>query len=138
MQNSTEIVGHLEVKISVSDTSATAGISPFLDAAQRTTTDIKFSDQMADDIISVIALRLARQNVSVELMFGIFSNGNRTCTKEDFKHCLLHRLGLNADLSERELDVFLAGRFDPRKNYIDKAGFMDIFNDAIAQAKSRI
>lgn len=71
-------------------------------------------------------------------MFGIFSNGGRTCTKEDFKHCLLHRLNLNAELSERELDVFLAGTFNPTRNYIDREDFMHVFQDQINIAKKQL
>jgi len=44
-----------------------------------------------------IALKLAPLNCEIELMFGIFSQGQRNCTKEDFKHTCLQRLRLARD-----------------------------------------
>lgn len=45
--------------------------------------------------------------IDVELMFGIFSRGTRTCSFEDFKYCCLQRLNLKLEMSEKELDMFL-------------------------------
>ena len=39
-------------------------------------------------------------------MFGIFTQGGRHCTKQDFTYTVLHRLKLGADgLTESDLDL---------------------------------
>ena len=43
------------------------------------------------------------------MLFGVFSRGQRTVAKEDFKYTCLRRLQLAKELSERELDMFLRG-----------------------------
>jgi len=60
----------------------------------------------------------------------------RTATKEDFKHCLLHRLNLNQEISEKEIDLLLMGcDFFANKNYIEREDFMAVFKNPIENAK---
>ena len=70
--------------------------------------DLIYSKEFEQEIIMQIARKLAPLNCEIELMFGVFSQGQRNCTKEDFKHTCLQRLRLARDgLQERELDIFL-------------------------------
>ena len=72
---------------------------------QKMSTDLLNRKKFEKDIIMQIARKLAPLNCEIDLMFGIFSQGQRNCTKEDFKHTCLHRLRLERDgkLSERHL-----------------------------------
>ena len=79
-----------------------------------------------------IARKLAKLNCEVHILFGIFSRGMLTTTKEDFKYCCLQRLGLRTEISERELDLFLVGnKIIKDKNYIESEDFIEIFEGAI-------
>jgi hypothetical protein len=72
-------------------------------------------------------------------MFGIFSRGMKTCTKEDFKYCCLQRLNMRNDITEKELDLFLSG--NPRlqnKNIVEQKDFVEIFTSAIIKARSDV
>lgn len=74
--------------------------------------------------------------VEIGLLFGAFSRGMRTCTKEDFKYCCLNRFGLRTEISERELDLFLMGNnYFKDQNYIEKDDFVAVFESAIQQAR---
>ena len=64
---------------------------------QKAATDLIYSKEFEQDIIMQIARKLAPLNCEIELMFGIFSQGQRNCTKEDFKHTCLQRLRLAKD-----------------------------------------
>ena len=66
-----------------------------------------YNSQFEKNIIMHIAMRLSKLSIDVELMFGIFSRGQRSCTREDFKYCCLHRLDLKNKISERELEMLL-------------------------------
>jgi hypothetical protein len=68
-----------------------------------------YTAQWENDIIYRIAQKLGRLSLDVELMFGIFSRGTRSCTLEDFKYCCLQRLNMRNDITEKELDLFLSG-----------------------------
>ena len=85
-----------------------------------------------------IARKLAPLNCEIDLMFGIFSQGQRNCTKEDFKHTCLQRLRLAKDgMQERELDIFLTSNDQLRdNNVIEKGDFVDVFAGAIAAARN--
>lgn len=54
-----------------------------------------------------IAMRLARFPLDVDTMFGIFSRGQNSVSKEDFKYCALQRLNLKKEISEKEIDLLL-------------------------------
>jgi hypothetical protein len=54
-----------------------------------------------------IARKLAIIGGEIETLFGAFSRGQKTVTKEDFKHTVLNRLVLKKEISEREIDMFL-------------------------------
>ena len=80
-----------------------------------------------------IARKLATLNCDIELLFGIFSQGKRNCTKEDFNHCALNRLNLRKDgMTERELELLLMGNeYTKDHNVIEKDDFIQIFGQAI-------
>lgn len=99
--------GQLEVKISVIDLDKAPA-----DNFSRTindVTELHYGKEWESDLILRIARPLAKFNVEISLLFGVFSRGMRTCTKEDFKYCCLTRLGLRTEISEREIDLFLMG-----------------------------
>ena len=77
-----------------------------------------------------IARKLAPLNCEIELMFGIFSQGQRNCTKEYFKHTCLQRLRLLRDgMSEREIDIFFNSHEQFRDtNIIEKNDFVYVFS----------
>jgi len=75
-----------------------------------------------------ISRKLANINCDIELMFGIFSRGQRTVTKEDFKYCCLHRLQLKKEIADKEMDLFLMGNpYTKGKNYLEQHDFVQIF-----------
>ena len=79
---------------------------------------------------------LARFPGDVEILFGIFSRGQKSVTKEDFKHTCLKRLQLNKEITEREMDMFLRGC--PRlldRNDIALEDFLMLFSASISQAR---
>ena len=81
-------------------------------------------------------MRLAKINCSIELLFGIFTGGMRTATKEDFAHCLLTRLNLNREVSQKEVDLLLLGNdFFANKTCIEKSDFIGVFKNPIEQAR---
>ena len=59
------------------------------------------------DVINKISKKLCKRNIDVELMFGIFSRGQKLCSFEDFKYCCMQRLGLKQDLHENDINIFL-------------------------------
>ena len=97
-------VGQLEVRIDIMSLEQAQGENLFSKAAH----DLVYSKQFEDEIVKQISKKLAPLNCEIELMFGLFSQGQRNCTKEDFKHTCLQRLRLEKDgLTERELDILL-------------------------------
>ena len=83
-----------------------------------------------------IAKKLAKFPGEAELLFGIFSRGHKSVTKEDFKYTCLKRLQLKNEISEREIDMFLRGC--PQlldKNNVDLEDFLLIFSSAVSQAR---
>ena len=72
------------------------------------------------------------------MMFGIFSQGKRNCTKEDFKHTCLQRLKLGNDgLNERELDVVLQSNAHfVNSNVIERNDWLAVFQGAVASARN--
>ena len=97
----------LEVKLSVMDLDKVPSQS--LNNVAQDVTELHYGKEWESELILRIAKPLAKLNVDVGLLFGVFSRGNRTCTKEDFKYCCLERLGLRTEISEREIDLFLVG-----------------------------
>ena len=73
-------------------------------------------------------------------MFGIFTQGQRTCSKSDFKHVVLHRLNLGkTGMEERELElIFQSNEFMQGSDIIEREDFMNVFGPAIMQAKKEI
>ena len=67
-------------------------------------------------------------------MFGVFSRGMKSCTREDFKYCCLQRLNLKDTLSEKEIDMLLDAKLDEKAN-MDQKQFVDIFAAAIGEAR---
>ena len=85
-----------------------------------------------NEFIYRIARRLAKFPGDLELIFGIFSRGQRTVTKEDFKYTILKRLNMKNEIAEREVDMFLKGnQYLVDKNIIDLVDFIQIFTQAI-------
>lgn len=70
---------------------------------------LSYNKQWENDIIHRIATKLAKFPADVELLFGVFSRGQKTVSKEDFKYCCMQRLALKKEISEREMDMFLTG-----------------------------
>lgn len=100
--------------------------------------DLVYNKQFEEEIVMQIAKKLAPLNCEIELMFGIFSQGQRNCTKEDFKHTCLQRLRLERDgLTEREIDILLTSNDILRdSNVIEKDDFVQVFAGAIAAARN--
>jgi hypothetical protein len=73
------------------------------------------------------------------MIFGVFSRGQKTVTKEDFKYTCLRRLQLAKDISEREIDMFLRG--NPQfleSEIITMDQFLMIFESPIKLARHDI
>jgi len=99
-------------------------------------TELHYRQDWESDLILRISRPISKFNIEIGLLFGIFSGGRTTCTKEDFKYCCLTRLGLKNEVSERELDLFLMGNnYFKDKNYIEKDDFVAVFESAIQQAR---
>ena len=99
--------GKAQIKITI--VSAQVDQSQNLSKDMQETQKMAYTAQWEKDIIQRIAQKLSKLSIDVELMFGIFSRGMKTCTHEDFKYCCLQRLNMRNDISEKELDLFLAG-----------------------------
>ena len=67
-------------------------------------------------------------------MFGIFSRGSRSCSRDDFKYCCLQRLNLKSEISERELDMLLNRKLET-KSHMDQEDFVKIFKEQIRVAQ---
>lgn len=131
-----QTVGELEIKISVMELEVmkAEGAATLARAAN----SLMYSKEWEQEIVMQIARKLASLNCEIEMMFGLFSQGARNCTKEDFKHVCLHRLRLSADgLSERELDMVLsANEYTRDSNIIEKQDFISLFSGAIVTARN--
>ena len=132
--NTNTEVGQLEVRIDIMSLESAQNENLFAKSAN----DLIYSKEYEQEIIMQIARKLAPLNCEIELMFGVFSQGQRNCTKEDFKHTCLQRLRLARDgLQERELDIFLNSNDQVRdSNVIEKSDFVDVFAGAIAAARN--
>ena len=98
-----------------------------------------YNKQWELEIIQRIARRLAKIPGEVDMVFGVFSRGQKTVTKEDFKYTCLKRLQMSKEISEREIDMFLRG--NPRlldSEILTMDQFLDIFSAAIKQARNDI
>ena len=86
-----------------------------------------------------IAKRLAKLPGEIDMVFGVFSRGQKTVTKEDFKYTCLKRLQLAKEISDREIDMFLRGHTRLLETeIITMDQFLEIFSSAIKQARSDI
>ena len=84
-----------------------------------------------------IAKKLAGLQCDIELLFGIFSQGLRTCTQEDFAYCCLHRLGLKKEITDKEMDLFLQGNEHLKdSNFIERDNFKAIFENSVIRARN--
>jgi len=100
---------------------------------------LHYNKQWENELIYRIAKRLARVPGDVEMLFGVFSRGTRSVTKEDFKYTCLKRLQMSKDISEREMDMFLRGC--PRlaeKEIVGLEDFLMLFSASITQARHDI
>ena len=127
--------GKMTVKISVvNPTNSTAAGRAKASKDVKRTQSLSYTTAWEMDIVRRIATKLGRLSVDVELMFGIFSRGTPSCTREDFKYCCLQRLNLKDTLSEKEIDMLLDAKLDDQAN-MDRKQFVDIFATAIGEAK---
>lgn len=130
--------GKVVLKISIVDTSA--GTTASMTKTQKELNEMQkmsYTDKWEADIIAKIAKKLSKRSIDVELMFGIFARGAKSCTHEDFKYCCLQRLNLKYDLSEKELDMFLNGHARLKgKNTIEQRDFVELFSNAIIKARN--
>ena len=110
-------VGTLEIKISVMDMNTDVPSQ----SISKITNQLNYNVEWENHLVATIAKTLARINAETSLIFGIFSRGQRSVTKEDFKYCVLSRLNLKDKISEREMDFFLEGnRVLEGKSFIDR------------------
>ena len=95
--------------------------------------ELHYNKQWEQDVVMRIARKLATLNCEIGLMFGIFSQGQRNCTHENFKHCCLNRLNLRKEgLTERELDLLLVGsEYTRDSNLIEINDFIGMFESSI-------
>ena len=100
---------------------------------------LHYNKQWENELIYRVAKRLARLPGDVEMLFGVFSRGSKSVTKEDFKYTCLKRLQMGKDVSEREMDMFLRGC--PRlaeKEIVSLEDFLMLFSASITQARHDI
>lgn len=101
--------------------------------------NLHFNKEWEQDIIAKIAGKLAPFNCEVNLLFGIFSQGQRTCTKEDFSYCCLNRLGLKTSITKKEMDLFLTGTAVLKgKAFIERDEFAQIFENDVIRARNEM
>ena len=98
--------------------------------------ELKYTAAWEQDVIMKIARKLSKLSLEVDLLFGVFSRGQKSCTKEDFKYCCLQRLGLKTELAEKELDQLFESNPKLRDGYnLTQQVFVEIFTDAIIKAR---
>lgn len=95
----------MEIKVSVVDLDQDA---PKIESISRMTQQLTYNAAWERDLIMRISKHLATIAAETSLIFGIFSRGQRSVTKEDFKYCALTRLRMT-DVSEKEMDFFFNG-----------------------------
>lgn len=96
-----------------------------------------YNAKWEQDLIMKIAKKLGGLSIDVELMFGIFSRGLKSCTREDFKYCCLRRLNLDTEIPDKEMDFFLEKNDRLRgKTTIEQKDFVEIFGLAINKARN--
>lgn len=86
--NHKDTVGQLEVKISIIDIDQ--GFTSLITGKPQVT--LHYNKQWENELIYRISKKLARFPGDVEMLFGIFSRGQKNVTKEDFKYTVLKRL----------------------------------------------
>jgi hypothetical protein len=128
-------VGTLEIKISVMDMNTDVPSQ----SIAKVTNQLTYNVEWENHLIATIAQTLARINAETSLIFGIFSRGQRSVTKEDFKYCVLSRLNLKDKISEREMDFFLEGnRVLEGKSFIERSDFEAVFQNPLLRAKEEV
>lgn len=130
-----ETVGTLEVRVSVINIDGPQISSVIQQATQQIPT-MHYNNVWEQNLVMRIAKKVARLPGDVETLFGAFSRGQKTVTKEDFKYTVLKRLQLSKEINEREIDMFLRG--NPRlldREIINLEDFQMIFSAAITQAR---
>ena len=128
--------GKVTVKISVVDPGASSATKQSQAQADiQATQKQAFNSGWEKDVVMRVARKLGRLSIDVELMFGIFSRGTKSCTREDFKYCCLQRLNLKNEISERELDMLLDARLKSRPN-MEQRDFVAIFSASIGAARN--
>ena len=98
-------IGEINVKLSVLDIDRIPGES----VVDKTVHDLQYNKEWEDDIVMRIARKLSTLPCDTDLLFGIFTHGQKNCTKEDFAYCCLNKLNLRKEIAPREMDLFLQG-----------------------------
>ena len=78
--------GQVQIKVSAIDLESDA---PRAESIAKLTQQLTYNQEWERDLIMRIARKVARINAETSLIFGIFSRGQRSVTKEDFKYCCL-------------------------------------------------
>lgn len=128
--------GSLKVKLELleSDTQQIKGIADRL--GQRSSPGVSVFEHWQENIVKLIAQKLAALSLDIDMMFGIFACGYPTCEIDDFKYICMKRLNLSFEIEESDLDKFLSVHSRVRgKNSIDQADFDSIFRKAILEAR---
>ncbi|CDW85652.1 protein fantom [Stylonychia lemnae] len=131
-----EEVGKLIAKISIIDIDA--GFATLASKQlQQQAANLHYNKLWENEFVYRIAKKIAKFPGDLELLFGIFTRGQKNVTKEDFKYTCLKRLNLKNDISEREIDMFLRGnQYLVDKNLVELDDFVQIFTEAITRARS--
>lgn len=100
--------------------------------------NVNYNAAWEKDLIFRIAHKLAKFDLkNMELIFSVFSSGDKSVFKGDFKDKLLRGLGMQKVISSNELDRFLeANSLLANKESIDLYDFKSLFELPIAQARS--
>lgn len=100
-----ENCGLLEIKITIMDLDS--GFASLVGQNQKNMQSLPYNKQWENEIVYKICVKLAKFPADIDTIFGIFSRGQKTVSKEDFKYTTLQRLNLKKEISEREIDLFL-------------------------------
>ncbi len=66
-----------------------SGISSLVQQPNKNQMSLPYNKQWENEIIYKIAKKLATFPVDIDTIFGVFSRGQKTVSKEDFKYCAL-------------------------------------------------
>jgi len=121
-------IGEINVKVSAIDIDRIHSES----VVDKTVHDLQYNKEWEDDVIMRVARKLSTLPCDTDLLFGIFTHGQKNCTKEDFAYCCLNKLNLRKEIAPREMDLFLQGNQVLRESaLIERDDFVAVFQNAI-------